>query len=233
MRRFIRNIVICFFICLIGVTALLACGSKEIFDNARLKISEIRNNLFVGKSENLIVSFTSGEREKEYRVDGTSTGNVAFGVITVIVLKDNKFEKTKNFVININGQDISGEFEINPYDNSLVYDIGYSVDDNTLISVSVMLDELYETVALENVSSSWIIKNIDALELACSNLKNDLKKYINDNGFNMEVYVKILFDYDNLENPYFWMVSFVGENLKDISIVLDINSGEVLSKKVV
>lgn len=233
MRRFIRNIVICFFICLIGVTALLACGSKEIFDNARLKISEIRNNLFVGKSENLIVSFTSGEREKEYRVDGKSTGNVAFGVITVIVLKDNKFEKTKNFVININGQDISGEFEINPYDNSLVYDIGYSVDDNTLISVSVMLDELYETVALENVSSSWIIKNIDALELACSNLKSDLKKYINDNNFDMEVYIKILFDYDNLENPYFWMVSFVGENLKDISIVLDINSGEVLSKKVV
>jgi len=232
MRKYLKNIVICFFVVLTAI-GLIACGSKELFESAKLNISEIRNNLFVGKSENAIVTFTSGEREESYQIDGKSTGNVPFGVITVIVLNNNKFEKTKDFVATINGKEYSGEFEINPYDNSLVYDIGMMVEDWMTISVSVILDELYETITLENISASWNITNLDALELACSSLKSDLKKYLNDNVFKMEVYIKILFDFENLDNPYFWFVSFVGEDDRDISVVLDVTSGEVLSKKIV
>lgn len=232
MRRCLKNIVICFFIVLFSF-GLAACAAKEIFEYSKANISEIRTNLFIGKTENAIVTFTSGYREEEYLIDGKSTENVPFGVITAIILNDNKFNITKNFVATINGNNYQGEFEINPYDNSLVYDIQESIEDWAIISISIILDELYETINLENISSSWNMTSLDALEIACENFKSELKKYVKENMFNMEVYIKILFDFENLDNPYFWLVSFVGTDNKDISIVLDINSGEILSKKIV
>lgn len=229
MRNFIKIGIVCFFILVIFLTG--GCGSNALFDYARQNVSEIRNNLFIGKSENIIVSFSSGEREKNYVIDGKSGENTDFGVFSVIVLNDNKYETKRSFVANINQVDYSGTFEVNPYDKTLLFDIGIKFEDDAQISISVILDEIYETIQLENVSQTWNIDCFDAVEIACKKLQSELKRYIKEKNLTMEIYVKILFDIDNLENPYFWLVTFTGNDEKEVSVVIDVSTGEVLSKK--
>ncbi len=230
MKR-LKNFVIiaCFFV--VGILTI-GCSSANLSEMAKLNLSEIRNNLFVCQTDNMIISVTTGEREKNYKLDGRHTENIEFCLITVIVLNNQTFKETKSYSAEINGESYNGDFEINPYDNSLVVDLGFKLNESANISITVNLDEISETGKLKNISTSWNINGFDALEIATKKLKKELKTYVIGSDFNMEVYLKILYDYDNLKNPYYWFISFIGNDDKQYSIVVDVNSGEIITAKI-
>ena len=68
MKR-LRKIIIC--ACFFVVSLLIVgCSSANLIEIVKTNLSEIRNNLFVGQTDNLIVSVSTGEREKDYKLDG-------------------------------------------------------------------------------------------------------------------------------------------------------------------
>ena len=230
MKR-LRKIIIC--ACFFVVSLLIVgCSSANLIEIVKTNLSEIRNNLFVGQTDNLIVSVSTGEREKDYKLDGRHTENIEFCLLTCIVLNNKEFKKCRTYSAEINGQTYVGEFEVNPYDNSLVVDLGFKLNESANILVSVNLDEVNESTKLKNISTSWNISGFDALEIATKKLKKELKTYILGSEFNMEAYLKILYDFDNLQNPYYWFISFIGNDDKQFSIVIDVNSGEIITAKI-
>ena len=72
---------------------------------------------YFGKNEEFIASVTSGEREKEYILNGEHTSNIPYTVLVVDFIKDNP-NRVPNFKLNIGEKTYSGEMELNPFNNT-------------------------------------------------------------------------------------------------------------------
>ena len=134
-----------FLICISLIFFASACSNsqkstknQEVIESS---LSEYRKNLFAGKTNNFIATFSSGEREDSYIMDGNKTKLVNFGVLTIsfIISPDST---SPQFELKVNTNTYTGELERNPYDNTYVFDIETQVDDsNTLTLYLIDFDE--------------------------------------------------------------------------------------------
>lgn len=223
-------------VCVLGVAlSLVGCKSKNkvAVDTIENHIIEVRNNLFAGSDENFYATFCSGEREEPYNLDGVVNGKVEFGIITLAKNDNSKLkDDTYNFAITINGEIINGSLEKSPYDNTYSADIGKRVDDNAEISFGVNINGVKFEEVLYNESKNFKVTKEQAISIAGEELKNVLKEMKDENGKTKEAMVKILKDYSGETNKYFWYIGVVSADGKTAGILIDTQTGEIVSKKV-
>ncbi len=225
-------LLICFFICFVISTGLAFTGCTNKYVNlTKENLAEVRHNLYAGETDNLSVTFMSGYREKDYVINGYNTQLIEFGVVTINLKNDNISKSdTANYVLLVNTNRYEGECEINPFDGSYVADIKQLVSQDADISLKFTIGSFTEEIALNNVSSAWKIDYNEALNIACKQLKPQLKKMINGT-FMGETYIKIIYDNKIQSGEYFWFVNFVGRTGTTHSVIIHPNTGEVLAKK--
>ncbi len=211
----IYTIILCAFLC---VLSLSGCG-MSVEENISQNVSEYRQNFFIGIGENFSVTFTDGEREKDFIADGVKSPLVDFGVI---VVKTNDLSQ-KKFVFYIGDEKIEGEFEVNPFDNSLVADICKKVskDDNLTIEYNG------EKVVLACLSKEWKVDYNKAFDIFVQKNKEKLKIYNTNNGFEGEIYIKIVSDKKDMSDIYYYVLC-VTRNGDVIANLIDVKSGEIL-----
>ena len=231
-----KNIIkfLCSLVLVVASISFVGCKeqTKEAVDNINNHIIESRNIIFAGSDDNFYATFCVGEREEPYGLDGVVNNKVPFGIVT-FAKSDNKLleEEDYEFTIFINGEEVKGRIEKSPYDNTYSADIGRSVDDNAEISLNVEADGKSFSETLFNESKNFQISRERAIEIAGEGLKNEIAEMLKVEDNSCEAMVKILKDYSGETNRYFWYVGMVCSNGKTAGILIDVNTGEIISKK--
>ena len=82
MKKFlsILSIMVCGFL-------FVACdGNKKNETNFNNHLIEIRNNLFAGEDSTYYATLCTGEREKDYALDGSVNELIPFGIVICLLL---------------------------------------------------------------------------------------------------------------------------------------------------
>ena len=215
------------FTCLFVLTCpifISACGQVNFKTHAHTYISEYRKNLFVNKTGNMLVTFTSGERESDYDLTGFKTPLVDFGVLTVRFDMDIN-DILPSFELKVNDKSFSGKLEKNPFDNSYVYDIEAQVEDKD--DLTLTLNDFEQNLKLVCVSSTWNSTWQDAVEIFNQKFNREITSHTKQGEFLGEIYVKIVSENKNLESVS-WYVLCVCQDGNIYSCLINPNTKEIL-----
>ena len=202
----IRLLFLCFL--LIFPLLLTACGKANLNDYSHEYISEYRKNLFIAKTGLFTATFTSGEREENYIMDGAKTKLVDFGVLTV-KFNSQIDDSSPQFELKINDKVFADVLELNPYDGTFVYDTLCQVDDSA--TIELYLVDLDQREKLVCVSSDWNANYKEAIDIFSQKYNKELKLHTANGKLNAEIYVKIVSTNKDTQNIY-WYVLCVCKN---------------------
>lgn len=210
----------------------VGCGKeKKAVDTINNHIIEVRNNLFVGSDEKYYATFITGEREEPYALDGVVNSRVPFGIVTLSSVDNAELDNTEyGFVLTIGEEEKTGKLQKSPYDNTYSADIGISAPDDAEIKLAVTVDGHKFEQTLYNESKNFKISQSDAINIVGKALANEIDTMLNEGS--VEAMIKILKDYSGETNRYFWYVGIVSSNGKTIGVLIDVNTGEIISKKI-
>jgi len=198
---------------------------KQIWDN----IAECREFVMVAKDDRFSISLACGEREIDYKMDGYANELIPFGVITVTVCNIEGFVVDgSRFILYVGTEKYSGNFEQNPFDKTLVADIGVIVDKNKNISIDVLSGEEKYSLKFNKVDEDWCVNKEDCVKILIEQYKKQLKSFCND-VFEGEVYIKIIDDYDNMSSDFYYYVSVIGRGGSSLNILISPKTAEVLA----
>ena len=223
--KFIKKIILSITFIILSMFLLNACSKvnnhQELSTNV---LSEYRKNLFVSRTNFCTATFTSGQREENYIMDGNNTKLVDFGVLTV---KFNSYtsQSLPKFELKINNDLYAGEFEHNPYDNTFVFDIQKQVNDND--TLNLYLVDFDQSTLMQCFSKTWKVNYKQAQNIFTEKYKTEIEGHLTDNILKGEVYIKIVSDDKELKN-FYWYVLLVCQNGDMYSSLIDVNSGEIL-----
>lgn len=219
-----------FVLSLICLSCFVFIGCNKYLNVTKNSLSEIRHNIFTGSSDNFDITFMSGKREKNYVINGYNTELIDFGVLTVTLKNPNLNYTNSSFALTINTLRYENILERNPFDDTLVADIGVLVNsDVTTINLRLIVDNVSEDIILTNISCDWKVDYNSALKIATKQLSEELKPYIT-NEFLGETYIKIIPDTIN-NKDYLWYVHFVSRDGHKHSVLINPTTKEILAKK--
>lgn len=214
----------CLVFCLFFLFGCKNNNNGQLHQSYEENLSEYRQNLFVCKTEDYLVTLTSGKRETNYIMDGKTSTLTDFGVITV------KFEKLPasgklQFELKVDADTYVGEFEINPFDNTFVYDISKQVSDES--AVSLYLVEFDETLNLECLSKNWEVDYKEALNIFAEKHASEISENMVNKTLKGEIYIKTVAENTNLSDIY-WYCLLVCESGEMYASLISVNTGTVV-----
>lgn len=218
---------------IICAVLMVGCGNTEkAKTDFNSHLIEVRNNLFVGQDDVFYASVCTGQREKEYALDGVVNELTPFGIVTISRLDNNSLNKDAyNFTLVINGENTLGSLEKSPYDNTYSADIEKEIPQDAEIVLQVAIDGINFDKSLENVSKNFTVSKDSAITIACETLKESVKSLSEEAGNSSEAFIKILKDYSGENNKYFWYVGIISPEGKTSGVLIDATTGEIVSKK--
>ena len=169
------GLIFCFFVI---VFSLFSCGRVDIYKLCSNSISEDRVNFYFEEKDDLVLTFSSGYREKDYILNGEYCGeSVEFGLLTLYSKSHANFYQEDSFYRLAFGDEVfEGSFEKNPFDGSLVADIGKYINFEGDLDATLKLQNDEHIFSLDKVSSDWEVSSQDALEIATTAAMQNLKK---------------------------------------------------------
>ncbi len=225
-----KKIFVCL-IALLSLTLLTACGKKNV--NLADYIIEDRNTLYTAEDDLYKLSFSSGLREENYSLDGVKGNMIEFGIISFSRLDNDPMANDNySYRIVINDQEFTGTLEKSETSNSYSTDIGVQAKPDDVITVQVNFTGYTFNKELANTSKGFSVDRNTALDLANNELKDTLAEITKDKNNQFEVIMKILNDYSGEEKHFYWYVGVITTNGETLGVLIDANSGDVISKKV-
>ena len=219
---FIKILSICFL--LFCPLIFVACGQANLNDYSHECISEYRKNLFIAKTGLFSATFTSGEREENYMMDGAKTKLVDFGVLT-INFNSQLDDNAPQFELKINDKTFADVLERNPYDGTFVYDTMCQVDDTA--TIELYLIDIDQREKLVCVSSGWSADYKEAINIFNQKYSKELKSHTTNGKLDGEIYVKIVSTNKDIKNIY-WYVLCVCKNGDMYASLIDPNTKVIL-----
>ncbi len=215
----ISLVAICCIVC-VGL-CFVACN-KKVDETPKDNISRLTNSYYAGESDCFAVSIEQGRREKTFIADGTAKEVGDFTELTIIPLKKNEYECI-SYVILGDGNTLSGE--INKSDNGEYISI-ITLD---FVPASITLTAVEDTQEIElcNVLDG-ALSALDIINIAKTEFKDRIDEAIQNNEPEREVYLKVITG-DRI--TYYYYVSFIGEGVDYWAVLVDIKTGDIISKK--
>jgi len=150
-----RRILLCVFgvvsVLVLGL-GLIGCVSDDIRNNPRL--SELRENIFVGQSGDYRVVAVTGMREDPFKIDGVSQAEkVNFTVITVTPTLFKPFARY-DFRLSIGGREFTGRLQPHPFNQTLSAEISVRAEESQLTVHIIRTDALAPNPAQAGITPS-------------------------------------------------------------------------------
>ena len=231
MKKNFKKVLI-FAMFVFSLVTFSACGSSK-FDIQKHLI-EKRENLFVASDNLYSVTFSTGMREKDYNLDGTVNELIPFGVLTLCRNDNNPLANdTYTYVVKIDDKSYTGFLEKNPTDNSYSADLEVSTTGKEVINTQISFTGYSFNQDMSNVTNDFEVDTNCALKIAEKTLKDEIKNITSNKNVKIEVVMKTVKDYSSSElKNYYWYVGVVSTNGDTLGVLIDVNSGEIIAKKV-
>jgi len=183
-----------------------------------------------GVEDNISITLMCGHRESEYKMDGYATSLIPFGVITITLADGEDIEvQSSSFVLFVGTEKFEGDLTENPFDGTLVADIGKVIDRSQNVSIDVYINDEKESIKLKSVDEDWTINARDCIDILLNNFDREISGFVNDDNLEGEVYIKIIDDYDKFESKFYYYVSVVDRRGSSISMLISPFNGEILA----
>ena len=209
------------------VLGLISCG-KVNYDIFKNNLSEVRYNYFSGSVGEYLVTFTSGMREVDFKLNGVHTENVEFGILSITLPKDVEFVSSANYKLEYGNKLISGSLEQNPFDLTLIVDIGFIINDVDEMKVTFKMGDITKYITIKDVTKNFKLNYEDALNLFVESNYTQLEKFIVKGELQAEVYVKIMYD-TTVDSNYYYLIRVLGRTGETLSGIINPITGELLA----
>ncbi|MDD4350847.1 MAG: hypothetical protein PHP83_01485 [Clostridia bacterium] len=212
------------------ITVAFGCKANNLMLQKHL--IERRDNLFLYNDSTYCASFYTGEREEPYELDGEVNELVEFGIIIFYAHNQYKLSaESYPFELHVNDEIFTGNLERNDSDKTYSIDIEKTAPADAVVTLKVALPSANFEQTLVNVSKDFVITQNQAIKIAGEELSSVLKDILKSNK-NVEVIVKMLKDFSDSESTkYYWYVGIVSSDGTTAGILIDTQTGEIISKK--
>lgn len=205
-----------------GLTMSFVACNKNANENAEQgMISRTTREYYAGESEFFAVVVEKGEREKNFIADGKATDVQPFAQITITPLKSNDYTEI-SYVLNGENATLSGKLDKSEYGE---YSACITLD-FVPNKATVTAGEETSEIDLANVLDGALSFE-DVINIAKTEFKETLDKEA-EAGKEREIYVKVITG--DREN-YYYYVSFIGEGVDYLAVLIDPKTGKIVSKK--
>lgn len=206
--------------------ASVACGcGKTTYQLIKENMSEITNVYYYGENDDFYCSLSSGEREKNYLMDGRKSETVEFALFSLSFLKPRQNSMIKVFV-TIGQTREEKEFELNTLNNKYMFDLGKSVGEGE----EVFVEFEKSVLKLECLSKDFGVNADKALRIASEELEKQILACKSFNTLNAECYLTVLDKKANHFDGVFWCFSILNTQNQTFSIIISTKDGAVLAK---
>lgn len=222
------------FIFFIICSMFLFSGCASTYENyLKYNIAEVREFLLEGGNENVSASLICGKREKDYVINGFATETIEFGVLTFTVKNiDDYDESLANYVLLIGTTRYDGALLQNPFDKTLVVDIGKIIDKNEDIIAKLIIGDFSVEIEMTLINKEWKVNSNKVLKIVSNKYKEELESFVENGVFGAEVYIKILNDADIYKGDYYWYVNIVSKKGESISLIISPYTEEILASNI-
>lgn len=202
---------------LLSAFAIVACSGG--LGKYEKNVSEYRDNVYIGSSENFTAEAISGYREKPFTIDGTSGDKADFCLVTITPVQ---FDPTTayKYKVTLGGVEYEGDFVKHPFENTYSFEIAARTTENSFI---VEVDG--ESIELTSVKSEQFISPEKAFEIALKRLNGT---QIVSSG-NYEIYIRLIANPISSAGGYFWYVAFVDVNQETCAVLIEPESMEIIA----
>ena len=220
-----KKIILIFALVLASIFALSGCdcSNKKEIDYVNY-VSELRSNLYEGKSDNYSLKASYGFKETPYQNDGK--------IGKKIYLLSFKLEKIENLEISYflkfthADKTYEKQFSLNHNKNALTCEI--EIKDFTAQNFTVEVGTLQEkeSVVMQSIIPKNALDFKGAIQALIKNQPSLIESYTNSNGeFNGEIYARILVK----DGKAYWYIGIANGNGALKALLIDGMSGEVLA----
>lgn len=215
--------VLAIFVCAVGIF-VAGCG-KQTVDYVRENMSEKTEVYYFGETTEFYGTLSSGQREKDYLMNGKSEEKVDFSLLTL-----NFYNETLGNAITVNltvdEKTSEVELELNTLNSTYMVDLEKKFSGEEKIFVEYM-EEKFE---LSNVSKDFVISADKAIEIASKELASSIKKEKKFSNLNAECYLRVLDKRANNFDSMFWCFTVINNKNESFSVVISTVDGSVLAK---
>lgn len=198
-----------------------ACG-KTIDSYVQDNMAEITKEYYLGENDDMFVTLSVGEREKDYLMNGQASEPVNYSLL-VIKFKEENILRAITFEVQSGENTADVEAEYNSFNNTYMVDI---VDD---IQIGDNFSIIYDGQTITLEKQNFAINYEKALQIACENLKDKLEEQKSYNHFNAECYLRVMNEKDNDFSDLYWCFTCVNYEGENFSIVISTQDGSVLA----
>lgn len=215
-------------ICILFTFALITaclfiCGCKE--DNVLTPhVSELRQDIFEGKSESYTLKAYYGYNERIHDIDGVKnspTHKLSFmlkGLETDTV--------TYRLIFEYDGQKYNQDFALHPVKNLLIANLEIEGFNEKSFDVSVMSGSSVEKVRMTSIVPKNALTYAQALTKLIEQQPDLIKSYTDTNGnFQGEVIERIIVK----NNKAYWYIGLVNKEKNLKALLIDGENGKVLA----
>lgn len=236
MKKRSRNIII-FLTVFIAIVVLVGFCLETNLATVTGIMSDERTTLFVGQTDALHASFTSGTREEPYEQDGKKGQMLAFGIVKARLFPTSQ-QQTLPFTLTQGETTLSGTLEKSPYEDAYYHDIEQQINlEDWVLTIQITQTEQTSTT-LACISNTWQIDSGKAIELATKRMEELHafsigflhKKIFNISANQLEGRLVILSNDTPLLSHHFWHFSLLNKTKDVFSCVIDPLSGQILAQ---
>lgn len=189
------------------------------------KISEVRKTEFEYLHEEFWISFSGGEREEPYLIDGIKGNMIQYGVIKVIFFKIEDNFNIDFFSLSIDNDDYIVALEQNPFDNSLMGDIKVMPSKESNIFAKLKYNDKEVEVKLVEFTNNFKLQYQDAFKVFIHHSNEIIKNSMIYGELQGEFHITILENVTFNQNQKFWYISFFNGS-DTYALCIDPNNAE-------
>jgi len=223
---------------LVALMVLVGLCLETNLTTVTTMLSDKRTTLFIGQTDTLHASFTSGMREEPYEQDGKAKQMVLFGIVKARFMPTRQ-EQTLPFTLTQGETTLHGILEKSPYENAYYYDIEQHLNGQTDCTLTLQIAETETaTLTLACLSCTWQVDADKAIELATKRMEALHafrigflhKKVFGISSNDLESRLQLLSNDTPLLTHHFWHFSILSKTSIVFSCVIDPTSGQILAQ---
>lgn len=197
------------------------CNSDE---DLSVYLSEYRNDIFEGESQNYRLNAEYGFKEEVFSPDGNVGKTIYLLIFTLD--KDGISDGDYSLSFDYDGKNYKNVFSLSPATDKLQAKFEITGFNEKSFTVNVSIAETSEQVTL----SSVLPENIISVKEALSSIKNSttvFDSYANGAGYDMELTARLSVKNGNA----YYYIGITDKNSKMKALLVDGKTGEVLARR--
>lgn len=198
------------------MTGLFGCGSAGYMNN----VSEIRENIFIGETDNFEVNIFSGKRENPYKADGIADKMMPYFLVIIELKFESEADKVLNVDVKIGNETYKKSITKDVFRDKYIFDFG-KLNISGDITVNLQIDLHNEDVAMSDLSKDLTKTYLQVLEEAMVLLQEKYNETNISGKYECEIYIKLCYKkFMNYERLY-WYVAILDTRGNISSVMID------------